>query len=226
MKIIAVEDEAKVLNFIQKSLSQGDITVDPAKNIDELYGSLLSAKYDVIILDRLLNGVDSLTHIAEIRKKAPESKILILSALSDVDEKVKGLSGGADDYLAKPFHVQELLARIRALTRRAGDTPQNNSLTFEDINVQLDTQRVSRSGKKVDLTAKEYKLLTFLMKKPNRIFSKAELINQVWELNFYPESNIVEVVVNHLRNKIDKGFEKTLLHSRRGTGYWIGEKDL
>ena len=226
MKILIVEDEAKVLNFVKKGLTSAGMTVDCAKTVDEVFSSMMSVEYDVMVLDRLLKGVDSLRYLAEIRKKSPKAKIIILSALNDVEDKVKGLSEGADDYLGKPFNLTELIARIQAVSRRTSDDGASNTIVFEDLLIKLDSQRVERSGKRLDLTAKEYKLLSLLAKNPNKIYSKSQLLDQVWELQYYPESNVVEVVVNHLRSKLDKEFTKPLLQSRRGVGYWIGAPDL
>lgn len=226
MRILVVEDEVKVRNFLKKGLSSHEMTVDAAASMDELFSNLLSVNYDVIVLDRLLSGVDSLKSILEIRKKAPKSKIIVLSALSEVDEKVKGLAGGADDYLGKPFHMEELIARLRVLGRRKeSESLSDSTLSFENLKVNFSTQRVEREGKKIELTHKEYKLLIFLMRRPDHIFSKADLLNGVWEIDYYPESNIVEVLMNHLRKKIDKGFKKQLIHSRRGVGYWLGDEN-
>jgi two-component system OmpR family response regulator len=229
MKVLVVEDEVKVRRFIKRGLGTSEMTVDTASAIDEVFANMLSVKYDVIVLDRLLGGVDAIKYIAEIKKHSPETKIIVLSALAEVDDKVNGLATGADDYLGKPFHLTELAARIRALHRRAqaeAAAAGSNTLAHGDIVVKLDSQRVERAGKRINLTPKEYKLLVFMMGRPNRVFSKSELINDVWELQYYPESNVVEVVVNHLRSKIDKGFPKPVIHSRRGVGYWFGDADI
>lgn len=227
MKILVVEDESKVLTFLRKGLSSSEISTDTASNLSELFSNLLSVHYDAIVLDRLLGGVDSMGYIPEIKKKAPHTRIIILSALSDVDEKVDGLASGADDYVGKPFHLAELIARLRAVCRRhdAHSLFQTNTLQLKDLRIHLDTQKIERAGKRIDLTAKEYKLIVFLVRKPNRIYSKAEILNAVWELEHYPESNVVEVVITHLRSKIDKGFDTALIHSKRGGGYWAGDKE-
>lgn len=228
MKIMIVEDELKVLHFLKNGLEGAEISVDTASSIAELFGNLLSVSYDAIVLDRLLAGVDSLPYIPDIRKKSPRTKIIVLSALAEVEEKVEGLAGGADDYVGKPFHMTELIARLRTVCRREQTEPGSRDLLLkvQDLTLKLDSQRVERAGKRIDLTAKEYKLLAFLARKPNRIYSKSEIINSVWELQYHPESNVVEVVINHLRNKIDKGFDPPLIHSKRGVGYWLGDKDL
>lgn len=225
MRVLLIEDETKVRNFIQKGLRSAEFLVDATSNLEEAFSSMMTVSYDVIVLDRLLKGIDSIKYLPEFRQKSPSTKILILSALSDVQDKVDGLTEGADDYLAKPFHLSELVARLRALSRRKEqETP--NHLQLDNLIVKLDSQRVQREDQKINLTAKEYKLLVFLMRRPNRIYSKYELLNDVWELDHFPESNVVEVAINHLRSKIDKGFDKPLLHSKRGAGYWVGDPDL
>jgi len=226
MKVLIVEDEAKVLNLVKKGLITAGIEVDCAKTVPDIFSALEESTFDVIVLDRLLKGVDVIGYLGEIRKKVPQTKVIILSALSDVEDKVKGLSEGADDYLSKPFNIAELIARLEALTRRQQGDVSDNTIVYEDLVIKLDSQRVERSGKRLDLTAKEYKLLSLLAKNPGTIFSKYQLLDQVWELKYYPESNVVEVVINHLRAKLDKEFTKPLLQSRRGEGYWIGDPDL
>jgi DNA-binding response OmpR family regulator len=225
VKVLIVEDEAKVRNFLKKGLDASEFAVDTAADLDEVFGNFLSVEYDAIVLDRLLDGVDSLKSIPSIKKQFPQTRIIVLSALSEVDEKIAGLTTGADDYLGKPFHIAELIARLRAVCRRDQDGV-DHLINYADMTVDLDTQKVTRAGVKIDLTAKEYKLLVFLMKKPGRVHSKTEIIDNVWDLQYYPESNVVEVVINHLRGKIDKSFSPPLIHSRRGTGYWLGDKDL
>ena len=226
MKILLAEDEKKVQVFITKGLENAEFSVDAVSTLDELFANLLTISYDIIILDRLLKGRDALKYIPHIKEKNPNCKILILSAMSEVDEKVAGLEGGADDYMAKPFHLNELLARIRVMSRKNTAVPtRDNILLYEDLKIKLDSQKVERAGKHIELTPKEYKLLVTLLKKPNRIFSKMEIINEVWEIQYFPESNVVEVFMNHLRSKINKGFASALIHSKRGAGYWLGDKN-
>ena len=226
MKILIVDDEKKVQEFLKKGLTNKETTVDVARNADESFVLLAKSVYDVIILDRMLGGLDSVKSLSQFRTKAPQAKIIILSALSEVDDKVEGLTLGADDYLAKPFHISELTARIQALTRRG--TKEGKGVTvlkLKDLTIYLDSQRVERSDKRISLTAKEYKLLALLVKNPNKVFSKSDLLSEVWEIHYDPESNIVEVLVNHLRAKVDKGFDVPLIHSKRGGGYWGGDKE-
>ena len=224
MKILIVEDETKVANFIQQALEGASMTVDAVNTYSDCLTRLKIAQYDVLILDRLVGKVDLVNNLAKIKQEAPSSNILVLSALSDVDDKVEGLTEGADDYLAKPFHISELIARIRTLTRRPAtkSTGKDTLLVFKDLKIDLETQRISRKEKRIDLTSKEYRLLCLLARHPGRVFSKMDLLDQVWDMNHFPESNVVEVTIASLRSKIDKDFDP-LIHSRRGSGYWLGE---
>jgi len=226
MQILIVEDEKKVLKFITQALSSDGMAVVAVTNLEELLVALKTSSYDVIILDRLLGTKDSLESLSLIRSMAPKTKVLVLSALSEVEEKVHGLSEGADDYLGKPFHISELIARIRALTRRSEASltkSKDTVIEFGDLKIDLQTQRVERNVRKIELTAKEYKLLCLLARHPGQVFTKTKILDEVWEVNHLPESNVVEVTIANLRAKIDKG-EKPLLQSRRGVGYWFGEK--
>ncbi len=224
MRILVAEDEKKVQIFIRQALEQAGMTVDSVKTYSELLALLQSTSYDALVLDRLLHGRDMVDSLGEIRAYAKNAKLLILSALSDVDEKVKGLSEGADDYLGKPFHVSELLARLRAITRRTIEkgTGKDTHLRFDDLSIDLGTQKVWRGNNKIILTNKEFRVLCLLARHPGQIFSKTAILDQVWDLNHYPESNIIEVTIANLRAKVDKG-HKLLIQSRRGIGYWLGE---
>jgi two-component system copper resistance phosphate regulon response regulator CusR len=225
MRILVVEDEKKVREFITRALEQAGMVVDTVENTADLFATLDAVEYDALVLDRLLGGHDSLESIREIRGHHPHVKILVLSALSEVDDKVRGLTEGADDYLGKPFHVAELVARLRTLLRRVSDEERparDTSLSYEDLSIDLEKQRVTRGDRRIDLTGKEFRLLCLFARHPGQIFSKAALLDQVWDLNHYPESNIVEVTIANLRAKLDKGLTP-LIRSRRGVGYWLGE---
>jgi two-component system OmpR family response regulator len=212
MKILIAEDEPGMV-------------ADDVGTVDDLLSALRTNDYETLILDRLLKGRDSLDHLPEVRRLSPQTKILVLSALSEVEDKVKGLTGGADDYLGKPFHVSELIARLRSLARRA-DTEtrgaKDTTLAYDDLKIDLGTQRVFRGDRRIDLSGKEFRLLCTLARHPAQVFSKMDLLDQVWDMNHFPESNVVEVTIAGLRSKIDKGF-KPLIHNRRGVGYWLGE---
>lgn len=226
MKILMAEDEKKVEKFVRQALEQAGMTVDSVNTCADLLAILETDKYDVLVMDRLLHAEDALPLIPNLRQKNSQMKIIILSALNDLDEKVKGLTEGADDYLGKPFHVTELVARIRALARRqiAKELAQKDTLlNYEDLKIDLERQLVWRKNKKLDLTKKELKLLCLLTRSPGKVFSKWEILDQVWDMNHSPESNIVEVLIASIRNKVDKGFS-SLIHSQRGLGYWLGER--
>ncbi len=225
MRILVVEDERKVRNFISQALVQAGMTVDALGSLSDIHLSLQTHPYDVIVLDRLLGAVDSLGSVLEMKRQFPQTKVLILSALSEVDERVKGLTDGADDYLGKPFHVSELIARIRALGRRETQREKgakDNVLSYDDLKIDLEKQKVFRQGKAVELTGKEFRILCLLAKTPGQVFSKSRILDQVWDLNHFPESNVVEVTIANLRSKLEKE-GGPLIHSRRGVGYWLGE---
>ncbi len=225
MRILVVEDEKKVQQFIRTALEQAGMTVDTASTVQEFLTAAAAVPYDVIVLDRLLHGEDSLEALEALRRSAPHAKVLFLSALAEVEDRVRGLTSGADDYLGKPFHVAELLARVRTLGRReAGGEKgeRGNVIAFQDLSIDLEKQRVSRGDRRIDLTGKEFRILCLLARHPGQIFSKTAILDQAWDLNHYPESNIVEVTIANLRAKIDKG-RTPLIRSRRGVGYWLGD---
>lgn len=225
MKVIVVEDESKVRKFIKEALVGSGMVVDGLSSFEDLMAAIQVSSYDVVILDRLLMGHDCVDSISAIRRHSPDMKILVLSALSEVDDKVKGFAEGADDYLGKPFHISELIARVRSLMRRSEIGRGKNRdavIEYKDLKVDLDSQRVYRGGKRLDLTGKEFRTLCLLARKPGQVFSKFKILDEVWDMNHFPESNVVEVTIANLRNKIDKDL-KPLIHSRRGVGYWLGD---
>lgn len=224
MRVLVVEDESKVLRFVREGLEAAGMTVDAADNTEDMLEFLRGGPYDAMVLDRMLDRKDSLEYLPAIRKIQPQMKILFLSALSEVEEKVRGLSHGADDYLGKPFHVAELVARLRAVVRRSVPGQESaNHIAFEDLKIDLDSQSVLRASKRIDLTGKEFRILVLLARHPGKIFSKSEILDRVWDLNHNPGSNVVEVTVANLRAKIENE-GSALIHSRRGQGYWLGKK--
>lgn len=225
MRILVVEDEPKVRNFIQQALEGAGMVVDAVPSRSELFSSLKTISYDALVMDRMVQGTDLIDSLPEIRQTAPDMRVLVLSALSEVEEKVRGLTEGADDYLGKPFHLSELIARIRSVGRRSpqAKSSRDTVMAYKDLKIDLETQRVTRQDRRVDLTGKEYRLLCLLARHPGKIYSRMELLDLVWDMNHYPESNVVEVTVASLRGKIDKGFKPLIIHSRRGAGYWLGE---
>ncbi|HEY4650302.1 MAG TPA: response regulator transcription factor [Pontibacter sp.] len=224
MNILVVEDEPNVVAFIRKGLQEQAYEVDVA--YDGATGKRLALQnnYALIILDIILPGSNGLEVCRDIRQQNTSVPILMLTALGTTDDIVTGLDAGADDYLPKPFKFKELLARVRALTRRSQLGPSTNTLTVADLEMDLDSKTVRRAGKEVALTAKEFVLLEYFVRNKGRVLSRLDLLENVWELNFDVSSNVVEVYVNYLRNKIDKGYSAKLIHTVIGMGYILKEQ--
>ena len=224
MKILVVEDEKKVASFLKKGLEQEYYSVDVAFDGKEGLNYIFSNEYDLIILDIMLPFMDGISLLKKIRKEKIGTPILMLTAKDTVDDKVTGLDSGADDYLAKPFAFEELLARIRALMRRK---EESKSLILSVGNLSLDTQthKVMRGGKEIILTPKEYSILEYLLRNKNNVVSRMKLTDHVYEYHFDPDTNVIDVYINKLRNKIDKDFKQQLLHTIRGIGYMIKDTD-
>jgi heavy metal response regulator len=224
MKILVVEDEKKVASFLKKGLEQEYYSVDVAFDGKEGLNYIFSNEYDLIILDIMLPFMDGISLLKKIRKEKIGTPILMLTAKDTVDDKVTGLDSGADDYLAKPFAFEELLARIRALMRRKEGS---KSLILSVDNLSLDTQthKVTRGGKEIILTPKEYSILEYLLRNKNNVVSRMKLTDHVYEYHFDPDTNVIDVYINKLRNKIDKDFKHQLLHTIRGIGYMIKDTD-
>lgn len=220
MKILVVEDEQRVAQFIQKGLKEEGHAVDLAFDGEE--GEYLGEinDYDLIILDVMLPKKSGFDVCRELRERGVGTPVLMLTARDAVEDKVRGLDAGADDYLTKPFAFEELLARVRALLRRASD---NKSPILKVADLELDpmSRRVTRAGKPIRLTTKEYALLEFMMRNEGQVLSRTRIGEHVWDMNFDPESNVIDVYVSHLRNKVDKGFEPPLIHTLRGQGYML-----
>ncbi|WP_026464868.1 response regulator transcription factor [Adhaeribacter aquaticus] len=223
MNILLIEDEPNVAAFIKKGLQEQSYEVEVA--FDGNTGKSLAFQnfYNLIIMDVILphiNGLDLCKHIRTYNKKTP---ILMLTALSSTDDVVTGLDNGADDYLTKPFKFKELLARVRALTRRSLDQETAAILTLADLELNLDTKSATRGGKNIVLTAREFALLEYFMKNKGKVLSRMDLLENVWDFNMDLGSNVVDVYVNYLRNKIDKEFDQKLIHTIIGMGYSIKE---
>jgi two-component system, OmpR family, copper resistance phosphate regulon response regulator CusR len=225
MKILLVEDEQRVSAFIRKGLEEASYHVTLA--YDGEYGSKLAIQhsYDLIILDIILPGKSGLDVCKELRKDEINTPILMLTALGTVDDKVTGLDVGADDYLVKPFHFKELLARVNALTRRQGKITHKTVYRVGDLEMNTETKKVTRGGKQIKLTAKEFRLLEVLLKHRGRVLSRTEIAQYVWDISFDTGTNVIDVYINYLRNKIDKGHSLKLLRTVVGMGYTI-DKDL
>jgi heavy metal response regulator len=223
MRILVVEDERKVASFIERGLEAAHYSVDVEHYGDAALKRLLEHQYDIVILDVMLPKLDGLSLIKEIRQRGINVPVLLLTARVTVADKVSGLDLGADDYLTKPFAFEELLARVRALLRR-GSANAPAMLTIADLKVDPATREVIRGNKKIDLTAKEYALLEFLLRRRDQVLSRAVIAQHVWGVNYDTFTNVIDVYVNYLRKKIDSGFEPKLIHSVRGVGYVLKEE--
>lgn len=220
MRILLIEDEVKTLQSLRQGLEEQQWQVDFA--YDGLSGKRLAEQntYDVIVSDIILPGLNGLELCRHLRHAGMNVPILLLSALGETDDKVAGLDAGADDYLGKPFEFREFVARIKALSRRPAAAFQPESLLrFADLEMNLDTKVVRRSGKTINLTPREFALLEYLLRHPGKVLSKTEISEKVWDVDFDTGTNVIEVYVNYLRNKVDKGFEPKLIHTIFGQGY-------
>jgi heavy metal response regulator len=218
MRILVIEDEKKVASFIKKGLEEEHYAVDAAHDGETgLYLSEIN-EYDLIVLDLMIPKIDGLEVLKSIRGRKDNVPVLVLTAKNSVEDIVKGLDSGCDDYLTKPFEFMEFLARIRALLRREkGD--KEPLLKVEDLTLSLVTHKVMRKGKDIDLTSKEYALLEYFMRNPNRVLTRTMISEHVWDYHFDSLTNVIDVYVNYLRKKIDKDFEPKLIHTIRGVGY-------
>jgi heavy metal response regulator len=220
MKILVVEDEKKVGAFIKKGLEEDSYSVELAYDGDKGEELAVAQNFDLIILDILMPKKDGLTVLKELRAKQISTPVLMITAKGSVDDKVKGLDSGADDYLVKPFAIAELLARVRSLLRR-GLAEKSTSLVVGDLALDLVSHKARREHKLIELTAKEYTLLEYFMRNANRVLSRTIISEHIWNYNFDTGTNIIDVYINHLRNKIDGGFDKKLIHTVRGVGYMM-----
>jgi two-component system, OmpR family, copper resistance phosphate regulon response regulator CusR len=221
MKVLVVEDEPLVSTFIKQGLEEQGFEVDVAFDGHLAQRMSLSREYDVILLDIVIPGINGFDLCRLIKKEKPSQPVLMLTTLGTTTDKVAGFDSGADDYLQKPFEFAELTARLRALARRASVGQTNYGATFrvEDLKLDMERKIARRGDKMIKLSAKEFLLLEYFMKNPGRVISRAELADKVWNINFETGTNVVEVYINMLRNKIDKDFEPKLLHTRIGLGY-------
>mgnify|MGYP005854137571 CR=1 FL=1 len=223
MRILAVDDDPKVLSLMRRGLSFAGYVVDLAADGEEALSVVREVRPDLVVLDIMLPGLDGVEVCRRLRASARELPILMLTAKDDVPDRVAGLDAGADDYLVKPFAFDELLARIRALLRRA-QPAEDQRLHFADLTVNPATRDVHRGARRIELTAKEYDLLEFLIRHPRQVFSKEAIYQHVWGSTFLGESNVIEVHVMRLRDKLEAGGEHRLLHTMRGVGYSLREE--
>ena len=219
MRALVVEDDASIAEFVVRGLREAGFAVDQATDGEEGLAAAARQPYDAAIVDVMLPKRDGLSVIEELRRRGVTTPVLILSARRSVDDRVRGLQAGGDDYLTKPFAFAELLARVQALVRRATRAPEPTTLTVEDLVLDLLSRRVTRGGKPLDLRPREFSLLEYLMRNAGRVVSKTMILSHVWEYSFDPQTNVVDVLVSRLREKIDRPFDKKLLHTVRGVGY-------
>jgi two-component system OmpR family response regulator len=220
MKVLLVEDNERVAQFVRKGLLEAGHTVDHADNGRDGLVLASNQTYDAIVLDRMLpGGIDGIGIIAALRETGDKTPILILSALSNVDERIRGLRAGGDDYLTKPFAFGELAARLDALVRRAQPTPSQRVIAVGDLQVDVMARQVTRAGREIKLQAQEFKLLEYLMRHAGQVVTRNMLIESLWDYHFEPQTNVIDSHISKLRQKIDAGFERPLIHTVRGVGY-------
>jgi two-component system, OmpR family, response regulator len=219
MRVLVVEDDQKIASFVVKGLKQAGFAVDHAADGEDGLHLSMTEPYDVAVIDIMLPKLDGLSLIEKLRQQQINTPVIILSAKRLVDDRVKGLQTGSDDYLTKPFAFSELLARVQALIRRATSVTEPTRLTAGEVSLDLLTRGVVRAGKHIDLQPREFALLEYFMRHAGRILSKSMIIEHVWGYDFDPQTNVVDVLVCRLRNKMDRDFEKKLIHTHRGLGY-------
>lgn len=220
MRVLVIEDETKVGCFIQRALEEESYAVDLCEDGAKGLEMALAINYDLLVVDVMLPSMSGLDVLKNIRRERIHTPVLILSAQSQIDQRVKGLDAGADDYLTKPFAIDELLARVRALLRR-GASESPGILQVEDLILNPATRDVTRGGQRIDLTLKEYALLEYLMRHTGRVLTRPMISEHVWNQDFDTFTNVIDVYVNYLRNKIDRGRTKKLIHTIRGSGYML-----
>ncbi len=219
MRVLVVEDDKKIASFVGRGLKETGFAVDYAANGEDGLHLALTEPYDAAVIDIMLPRLDGLALIEELRRRKIATPVIILSARRSVDDRVKGLQAGGDDYLTKPFAFSELLARVQALIRRATRTVEPTRLIVGDLVMDLLAREVTRAGQRLDLQPREFALLEYLMRSAGRPVSKTMILEHVWDYSFDPQTNVVDVLVCRLRNKVDREFQRRLIHTVRGVGY-------
>lgn len=221
MRVLVVEDEPKIAAFIKRGLLEEHYAVDVASDGEEALDRAAAAEYDLIVLDILLPKLDGVSVCRELRENGLRTPVLMLTAKDTVDDRVSGLDSGADDYLVKPFAFKELLARLRALARRP-PAVQGTVLRVADLTLDTVSHQATRAGRSIELTAKEYSLLEYLMRNKNQVLTRTMIAEHIWNYDFYNESNVVDVYIRNLRRKLDDDFPQKVIHTVRGVGYKLG----
>ncbi len=225
MKLLVAEDEPKTGVYLQQGLTEAGFTVDRVMTGTDALQHALSEAYDLLILDVMMPGLDGWEVLRMVRAAGKDVPVLFLTARDGVEDRVKGLELGADDYLIKPFAFSELLARVRTLLRRGNGSPTPTSMKIADLEVDLLRRRAIRGGKRIDLTAKEFALLELLLRRRGEILPKSMIASQVWDMNFDSDTNVIDAAVRRLRRKVDDPFRQKLIHTRRGMGYVCEAQD-
>lgn len=220
MKILVIEDEKKIASFLRKGLEAAGFVVDVSHDGDEGFTLATTRPYDGVVLDIMLPGRDGLSILRNLRERKNPLPVVLLTARSELNERLEGLNLGADDYLTKPFHIEELIARLHAVTRRATGKGQS-ILTVANLSMNLLTREVRRDAQRIELTAREFSLLEHLMRSPGRVLTRVEICERVWEYNFDPGTNLVDVYIQRIRKKVDGDFPEKLIETIRGVGYRI-----
>jgi len=221
MRVLVVEDDKKIGSFVVNGLKQSGFAVDYCEDGEEGLHLAKTTPYDAAVVDIMLPKLDGLTLVQDLRRQGSQTPVIILSARASVDDRVKGLQAGGDDYLTKPFAFSELLARVQALIRRATHSSEPTRLAIGDLSLDLLSREVKRGEERIELQAREFSLLEYLMRHAGRVVTKTMILEHVWDYSFDPQTNVVDVLVHRLRTKVDKDFPKKLIHTIRGVGYVI-----
>lgn len=225
MRILLVEDEHKISSYVKRGLEEYGYAVDAVFTGRDALDWADSGPYDLIILDIMLPEMDGLTVCRELRERGNQTPILMLTARDEVDDRVNGLDAGADDYLVKPFAMKELLARLRAISRRTGERPRTTVMEFADLCMDTRTHQVRRAGKLIPLAFKEFSVLECLLREPERVLTRTQIAEHVWNYDTYNQSNVVDVYIRNLRRKLDDPFDKKLIQTVRGVGYCLSQNE-
>ncbi|MCX6070234.1 MAG: response regulator transcription factor [Chloroflexi bacterium] len=225
MRALLVEDERRISTYVKRGLEEAGYAVDAVYDGREALDWADAASYDIIILDILLPELDGISACRELRRRGDRTPVLMLTARDTVDDRVVGLDAGADDYLVKPFAMKELLARLRALSRRTSEQPESSVLQVADLRLDTRTHQVRRAGKRIEMAAKEYAVLECLLREPGRVLTRTVIAEHVWNYDTFSQSNVVDVYIRNLRRKIDDPFGKKLIRTLRGVGYSISDDD-
>lgn len=221
MRILVVEDDKKIASFVVNGFKQNGFAVDHARDGEEALALMRATPYDAAVLDIMLPKMDGLAVLQELRRAGVKTPVIVLSAKASVDDRVRGLQAGGDDYLTKPFAFSELLARVHALLRRSTQATEPTKLTAADLTMDLLTRQVTRGGKEIELQTREFAMLEYLMRNAGRAITKTMILEHIWDYSFDPQTNIVDVLVHRLRTKVDKDFAVKLIQTIRGVGYML-----